>query len=188
MSTLVYLIGAPAAGKSTLMAALTRGCDRLPVARPVPHDRLADPRSGDPVGAEIGRRRNRFSGTDALAMNASPACCAWVASRHAPVLLLGEGDRLAHAGFLAAAADGGYSVHVLHVTCPPGLLEQRYAARAAQGHTQNPVWRAGRATKAVRLAEVAAARYRLTELPSTDPAATVRAARAAVPALAALPE
>lgn len=152
---LVYLIGAPAAGKSTLMAAITHRCHRAARARPFAHDVLIS-LDGAIVGAELGRRRGAFSGTDALSMSVSPLACKFVAGALFP-LVLGEGDRLAHLKFLDAAADAGTDVYVVYLDADRALLDQRAAAR---GSDQNAAWRSGRATKARRLYEASLERFK----------------------------
>lgn len=153
--SLVYLIGAPAAGKSTLMAAITQRCHRASRTRPFAHDVLIT-RDGAIVGAELGRRRGAFSGTDALSMSVSPLACKFVADKQFP-LVLGEGDRLAHLKFLDSAADAGLDVYVVYLDADRALLDQRAKQR---GSTQNAAWRSGRATKARRLHEAASERYK----------------------------
>lgn len=151
---LLYLAGPPAAGKTSLMAALTVGVHLLARPRPVPHVALIDPVTGGHAGVELGRRRAHFSGTDALALNIAPAARAWLADPDRPgPLVLAEGDRLGYPGFLDVAAAQGYAVTLVHVTCPAGQLGARAAAR---GSAQNPAWAKGRATKAARLAAHAA--------------------------------
>lgn len=108
MSALLYIIGAPAAGKSTLMAELTRYCHRSSRPKPFAHDVLLN-YDGEIVGAEMGRRRGTFSGTDALSMSVSPLACRFVAAQQFP-LVLGEGDRLSHLRFLDSAAAAGVDV------------------------------------------------------------------------------
>lgn len=185
---LVYLIGAPAAGKSTLMAELTARADRYGCSYPLPHQVLADPATGETLAVELGRQRLQFPGTDTLAMNISPAACAWLRGETAPqpAVVLAEGDRLAHRGFLDAAAAGGYMVTVAYLDAPPEVLTDRCAAR---GSAQNTSWRAGRGTKALRLAGYAAGAYTLIRLDSAalPPAALAARLRAAVPALQGFP-
>lgn len=182
MSDLLYLTGAPGAGKSTLMGALTAGCERSPATAGLPHDHLT--RGGELVAAEAGHWRPGFPGTDTLALNAHPQALAWIAN--APhELVLAEGDRLATAGFLQAARSAGYGCHLASLTVPSGVLDARCAAR---GSTQNPAWRRGRATKTERLtAHAEAAGHHVIHLDATQPAAgLVKLLHSAVPALAVL--
>lgn len=188
---LVYLAGAPAAGKSTLMATLTHALTRTPSLQPFPHDllcpapgthickcvcaRLPDAPQGPcvceagagPIAVELGRRRDRFAGTDALALNISPKVTAWL--RHTEHnLILGEGDRLAHLGFLAAAELSGFTPHLIVLRAPRDVLDARAVARGSAG--QNVTWRAGRATKVERLAGQAEhVGFHVVHLDGTDP-------------------
>jgi ribose 1,5-bisphosphokinase PhnN len=147
----LYLIGPPAVGKSTLMAALTAGLHaveldggRIPLARTMWYG--ADPDT--PVATELGKRREAFSGTDALSMGVLPQAIDYVLHR-LPTTLLAEGDRLANDRFFAALQAAGYSLEVIYLTAPAQLLEER---RAARPRRQNPSWVAGRATKSAALA------------------------------------
>lgn len=196
--TLVYVSGAPGAGKSTLMRALTAGCDREPEAKPFAHDWLYDPREAgvllSRLAVELGRRRESFSGTDALGMSVSPVACRWIAERPAR-LVLAEGDRLANRAFLAAAADAGYAVNLVHLWADPATLDARCAAR---GSKQNDSWRKGRTSKAANLAAWSAiegnARDRWntwrfdTSLAPNNPGLIALALRRSISALALLPE
>jgi ribose 1,5-bisphosphokinase PhnN len=178
---LVYLSGPPAVGKSTLMRELTAGCLRDQRDSPFAHDLLlADGRA---VGVELGRRRETFSGTDALGMSVNPRACAWITRRPVP-LVLAEGDRLANTTFLSAASAAGYTVTLVNLTADPATL----AARAQErGSRQNPSWVRGRVTKAARLADTPAAAWRLVRLDATAPPPALTAQlRAKVPALAGL--
>jgi len=144
--TVCYLAGPPGAGKSTLMAALTAACTRQPFDRPFAHDLLTGPYGYTAV--ELGRRRERFPGTDTLSMAVQPQVLAWLDGAPA-ALILGEGDRLATLGFLTGAAQAGHRVHLFMLDAPGTLLDARCAQR---GSTQSARWRAGRATKNARLA------------------------------------
>jgi hypothetical protein len=151
---LVYLVGPPAAGKSSLMAALTGGCERSERLQPIPHQVLTDPQSSFPVAYELGKHRQAFPGTDTLAMNIAPMAKAFVkfcAVSRWP-LILGEGDRLGYPGFLEASRDAGYRVTVIHVSCSERLLDVRCNLR---GSKQDETWRRGRATKAANVAAFA---------------------------------
>lgn len=182
---LIYLFGPPAAGKSTLMAALTAGCARFPMSRPFAHDLLTAPLSAlDVAGIELGRSRATFPGTDTLGLSVSPKAKEFMAGQPS-ALILGEGDRLAHAGFFDAAADAGYAVTGVYLTTPDEVLERRCAAR---GSHQPASWKIGRATKSARLAGYIAAHHTLVTLDGTvDPERNVAALVGEVPSLAALP-
>jgi hypothetical protein len=148
---LVYLIGAPGVGKSTVMAELTEGLPRVPRSEPFAHDWLHERIDGflkPPVAVELGARREAFSGTDALGMAVNPRACEWIGLAPAP-LVLGEGDRLANARFLGAAQRAGYAVTLAYLVAGSKTLEQR---RAARGSTQSEQWIKGRVTKADNLA------------------------------------
>jgi hypothetical protein len=153
----VYLSGAPGTGKTTLMHTLTAGYERAYQPQPFGHELLLPASSADcwpsrrDTPAELGRRRDDFGGTDALPLNVQPKAVTWITTiPH--TLVLAEGDRLANLGFLRAAAAAGYEVYLLALEAPGDVLDARCAAR---GSAQNRQWRAGRLTKATRLAATA---------------------------------
>lgn len=163
---LVYLIGAPGAGKSTLMARLTAGFDRVAIGTdeaPVAHDQLfrtvpggVDDGTVELVGAELGVRRDLFAGTDALPSSVIDKAVPWIATRPYP-LILAEGARLANKRFITAAADAGYAVTIAMLN--HGAITEWRGARAVEiGREQNPAWVKGATTKANKLAEWAADR------------------------------
>ncbi|MGH3779813.1 MAG: P-loop-containing protein [Pseudonocardiaceae bacterium] len=149
---LVYVVGEPGVGKSTAMAAATAGWARAALPGQPGREALIDPRGYRLVGVELGRRRpGGFSGTDALPMDATVPACRYLRCGRAAdetSLLLGEGARLGHVRFLAAAAAAGWVVHLVHILGAE-LAEQR---RVARGNQQDPAWVRGAATRAARLA------------------------------------
>lgn len=146
---LLYLIGQPGAGKSSLAAALTDGIDWDEEERPFAH-RIA--RLHGIV--ELGAHRDSFSGTDALPMNVQPKVVEWLRDE-GPHLVLGEGDRLANDKFFAAAVALGWNVRLAYLSVPASVAEDRRLARAAAlgSDPQNPSWVQGRITKSRRLAD-----------------------------------
>jgi hypothetical protein len=148
---LIYLIGAPGSGKSTLMRRLTADFDRLPVDHPVPHDQLLTSALGAATHAEIGRQRGNFSGTDALASSIITRAEPWIATKPYPILLA-EGARLGNTRFLTAAVNAGYAVLLAVLDHPD--VEAWYQIRSKQlGKFQNMGWVRGRLTATQNLAD-----------------------------------
>lgn len=148
---LIYLIGAPGAGKSTLMRALTAGYHRFPQDTPVPHDQLMRSVTAVPTIAEMGRQRGDFSGTDALASSIIDKAVPWLATRPY-TLLLGEGARLGNRRFLEAAVANGYRV-TLGVLDHPDAEKWREARSWKIDRFANPAWVKGRITATMNLAK-----------------------------------
>jgi len=153
---LVYLAGAPGAGKSTLMAELTACCERHPQKGPPPHDALI--RDGDILGCEIGKHRAAFPGTDALSMSVQPVTLDWM-RRFYYRTVLGEGQRLGNRKFLDAAASMAYFVTLVYLDADEDLLRQR---RSARGSAQDYGWVKGAATQAANLFAWAEQQTRIT--------------------------
>jgi hypothetical protein len=160
---LVYLSGEPGTGKSWLMAQLTDALTRQPLdaepgapARDLltwTHPEELTPRV---VAVELGRRRDSFSGTDALPSAVIEEACTYLTSGRAEAetpLLLAEGARLANRRFLCTAALSGAQVILMHLMGPE-VAAARRAARAAELGVpeQNPSWVKGRRTAAENLA------------------------------------
>ncbi|AYD82002.1 terminase small subunit [Mycobacterium phage Saguaro] len=160
---LIYLVGPPGSGKSTLMARLTGPLERIPFYDPravVAHDQLfAD---DELVGAEIGIRRELFSGTDALPASIIEKAVPWVQTMPYR-LLLAEGQRLANRRFLTAAADAGYEV-VLALLDHEDTEDWRRKRARAIGRTQNAAWVKGRISASRNLAEQMRDRQNVTVL------------------------
>jgi hypothetical protein len=143
---LIYVVGCPGAGKTTLVRELTKNCLRYEVKRNPVYEALLN-KTGDVVALEVGKRKGTFSGTDALPMDVHPKAVEWIG--HAPFpLVLGEGMRLGTTGFLAAAREVGYNVHLIYLHAPQELAAQR---RAARGTSQSESWIKGAATRAENL-------------------------------------
>lgn len=154
---LIYLIGGPGSGKSTLMRRIIdlegRGWTRATVpassgapAREWYVDSLAGLRA-----VELGRNRAQFSGTDALPAAVIDVAEPWIRRQDECDCVLGEGARLANRRFLSAAADSGYEVTLVHLDHEEA--DEWRAARSAEiGRVQAATWVKGRVTASRRLA------------------------------------
>lgn len=144
---ILYVIGEPGAGKSTLMRALTAPLLQQSMPEPVPHRALSlEHRRAH--AAELGVRRDRFSGTDALSMSIQPKAVRWLEGEPYP-LIVAEGDRLANGKFFDAVLGMGAELAVLHVWAQASVTAAR---RAGRGGRQNPAWVQGRVSKVADLA------------------------------------
>jgi len=110
---LMYLIGEPGVGKSTLMAALTEWGNQSSVEVDQPFRY----RVWSNGVVELGGRREGYPGTDALALDASPRVVDFLRFQR-PELVMGEGARLGTEKFLLAAQSIGYELHLYHLVGP----------------------------------------------------------------------
>ena len=147
---LVYVIGQPGSGKTTLVAGLTAGLACEEHRKPFAHLVWG---WSDPV-CELGARREGFGGTDALGMSVQPLVEGWLQNQPHRYILA-EGDRLANSKFFRAAVEAGYELTVIRLAVSAAVAEQRRAARAAalQSPLQNNAWLKGRTSKVRALAE-----------------------------------
>lgn len=149
MSTTVYLIGVPGAGKST---ALTGAIDLLgwgePKARSQP---FAHSWYEDAQAIQLGKQDVPFPGTDTLSLGVNPRAVEFIQTTGAG-LVVGEGDRLANKRFFTAAAEAG-GVVLVTVDLPAVAAFHRMIERAdALGVApQQESWWNGRATKTANL-------------------------------------
>jgi Predicted ATPase len=143
---LLYIVGEPGSGKSTLVDAMTAGIGASAYAfGAVRWIRFKT----DPRVIMLGVRRGEFSGTDALAMNVQPAMTRWMMTDAAGQHVIAEGDRLANLKFFHAMRDAGWYLHVACLEATPLTLAQRRSSRAfLMGQPeQNISWVRGRQTK-----------------------------------------
>lgn len=138
----VYLIGEPGIGKTTLMREYTnRLGPAVEMTKPLAHR----------IGAgwlELGERRGTFSGTDALSMSVQPLAVGWLRTEPAP-LVLGEGDRLGNGSFFDQVEEFA-DLTVVALIGPPELGEQRRRDRV-QDFAFKEQWVKSRVTKVDRL-------------------------------------
>lgn len=145
---LLYIIGEPGAGKTTLVKHLTR---KVPSeVRTWPYvswthytDKLA----------QLGYDRGTFGGTDALGMAAQKHVLGWIGLGGTTVnksyeYVLAEGDRLANGKFFEAVKEAEVELTVVLLQASPAVLEARRSARNALiGKSQDARWLKTRETK-----------------------------------------
>lgn len=138
---LLYVIGVPGSGKTTLVRELVLGRRRRVVPKPFAHTVYEDGL------VQLGRDRQGHGGTDALSMSVQPHVIAALQAG-AWERILAEGDRLANTGFFAAAQGAGYGLTVVLLTLP---AEAAAARRSARGTHQDERWLRGRESKVANL-------------------------------------
>lgn len=159
---LLYVIGQPGSGKSSLVASLTGGLPAIHNKQPFAHTVYGS----TPIVVEFGAHRLEFSGTDALSMSVQPLAVEWL--QHAPYsFVIAEGDRLANAKFFNAATAADWELTVIRLAVSANVAEHR---RAARGSNQDPTWLRGRISKVKNLA----AAWPTVELDADQPQEAVR--------------
>lgn len=153
MSHVIYVIGYPGSGKTTMVRNALNLLGRevfVPSGYPVPHERHGDV-------WWLGVDRAPFGGTDALSMSIQPKAIAMLADlreRGDCRILLGEGDRLANAAYFGAIRQEGHTLTVLHLDIHPDEARTRATTRARTlgNEPQSETWWRGRVTKTDNLA------------------------------------
>ncbi len=155
MKQLLYIIGQPGAGKTTVLRQALDGCHCLRVRQPFcmtwyHRDDVAVP---EERGVQLGAERYPFGGTDALSMAVQPKVVEWL-SGTAFTHVVAEGDRLGNEKFFRSVNELGWRLTVAWLSTPDQVAAQRRALRAAHNGTaaQNPVWLKGRVNKVFKLA------------------------------------
>lgn len=141
MTGSLYVLGAPGVGKTTLCRGLLENVSLATSSRKI-HGVLVG--HDFPGGVYLGKMREEFPGTDALAMSVGPDAIEWVTTGQLPDIIFGEGARLGYAGFLNALARAT-DLTVVHLTAKEATLDARCRAR---GSNQGATWRKGAATRA----------------------------------------
>jgi dephospho-CoA kinase len=137
MLDLLYLIGVPGCGKTTLARELVLGRRRRVRPHPFAHTLYEDGL------VQLGRDRAGHGGTDALSMSVQPRVVAALESGLWQ-RVLGEGDRLANRAFFDAAMVAGYHIDIALIDVPAELAAER---RAARGTHQDERWLKSRESK-----------------------------------------
>ena len=151
----LYILGAPATGKSTLARAVVA---RLGLAwapdRKVFRELWVTPltdAAGAEFGLSFGKERGSFSGTDALSMSVLPRALEWLAVAELPPFVLGEGMRLSSPKFLVEL-DRRAPVTVVYLHASETERAARRAGRANDRMSDKFV--AAAATRAANTADV----------------------------------
>lgn len=146
--SLLYVIGEPGVGKSTTIAFLLNGLQKIEAYdETVPY--VVRSNFGKEVCITLGKDRDDFPGTDTLKMNILPEACEWIKTVSPERTVIGEGDRLAHPRFWNAAKEAGHQVRVVAlITQDPGTAAKR---RKARGSNQDASWLKSRGTRVDRL-------------------------------------
>jgi hypothetical protein len=144
---MLMIVGPPAAGKSTLMRALTSRWAPWPRPQADPPHVLYLDAAQRTQALELGTLREGHPGTDALPMTVITSAVRWLALDAAPLVLL-EGARLAVPRWVTAAGSHGFHILVALLDTDDEELDRRCAAR---GTNQSLPWRRGTATRARNL-------------------------------------
>jgi hypothetical protein len=152
VSKIVFLVGEPGVGKSTLMAETFGHLERAAVDHRAAGGPMRELLWNGPqlVGCELGRRmatagRTVFPGTDAMSQTAIVGVDEWLRQGADDLGFVAlEGTRLANKRFVTAAMEGGHSLDLFYLYGP----ETARARRAERGLHQDERWVKGRQTAA----------------------------------------
>lgn len=146
---MLYLVGVPGSGKTTLARRLFRGVGGE--VKKVPNVSWTE--YSEDLCA-IGHERETFGGTDALGMAAQNHVLAWLDSDEGSHrYVFAEGDRLANARFFEQVTEAGFDLTVVLLDMPPAVVERRRNKRNETiGKEQNETWLRGRETKVANIA------------------------------------
>lgn len=143
---MLYLIGVPGSGKTTVVSKLIK--PTAGTQHQVPYVYYTEYAPGV---IQLGWNRETFGGTDSLGMAAQKHVIAFLEETK-PRIVVAEGDRLANGKFFDAATEMGYELDIACLEVPDDVLEARRAARNALiGKAQNENWLKTRMTKVANL-------------------------------------
>jgi len=148
---IVYLIGQPGSGKSTLMKNfLTSQCTLQETClKPFKHE-LYDYNGTNIVSLGL-QNPKTFGGTDTLPFTVITQIKEWLPSISSDTTIIGEGDRLANEKFFEEAKKHG-DLNVVWLKTPDDVARERRRKRSGK-KAQNEAWIKGRITKTRNLAK-----------------------------------
>lgn len=128
MMKLIYLIGMPGTGKSTVMKGLMKMYDNWSTDKPI--DLLDTHVSGSVRVLGKYEDGETFSGTDRLSMAVAPKAIEWL-STNPNEFIIGEGDRLNNRAFFEKAKSLG-ELHIIQLTTSDAERKRRYKERGSE--------------------------------------------------------
>jgi hypothetical protein len=151
MSKILFVVGEPGIGKSTLIDSAFGHLERVELD----HRAAGGPmrellwHNGELIGCELGRRAGKhpegYPGTDTMSQTAIVGVDDWLRSGADGLkIVVLEGTRLMNKRFVTAAQTGGHTLDVFYLYGPEVARERR----AARGSQQNEQWLKGRQTAA----------------------------------------
>jgi adenylate kinase family enzyme len=126
MTKLIYLIGLPGTGKTTIMKRVMQMRD-WESERPI--DLLDTHVSGELRVLGKYEEGQVFAGTDRLSMAVAPKAVEWILTAPNEVII-GEGDRLNNKAFFEAAQSVG-ELYIIHLTVSDEERQRRYNERGS---------------------------------------------------------
>lgn len=151
MSKILFVVGEPGVGKSTLVAEAFAHCDRVELDHLAAGGPMRELlwHGGELAGCELGRRLGKhpegYPGTDTMSQTAIVGVDEWLrAGADGLGFVVLEGTRLMNKRFVTAALAGGHSLDLFYLYGPE-VARQR---REERGSNQNPQWLKGRQTAA----------------------------------------
>ena len=162
---IVYIIGLPGTGKSTLMRAILDKMSDDPKAELRKEEGVTFHVFPDYETIVLGIYDEQvFSGTDRLSKSIGPKFREWLPKakdKYPGWTLLGEGERFSNNPNLDAMFEIGSPMELLHTFVDEETLEER---RRARNNTQDPKWMKGMKTRITNLCK----KYDTTELDLSD--------------------
>jgi GTPase SAR1 family protein len=148
----LFVLGPPAAGKTSMVRCLMEQLDPRQLRHLVPAPKwTVFPPAFAAAGHYAG---NRFDGADTVPYNGVAPALGYAKNVLQDVpLLIFDGDRFSHAGARAQVEAAGWKAVAAHLSAAPDDMAARHALRRATGSNQNPTWLLGRETKARRFSE-----------------------------------